>query len=269
MTKVLEPGEISAATLSGAVTSEPTSVNVPLDLVHGANESHAKSHCRSKKPRGFLSMAALLLTPAALVAVGVAMLTSRGSEVETKLVQLAHERDQARSDAGRAAQKLDDSLAEQRALEKERDQALATAKAAKKSERDVQAVLAFIEDKFLLAVGNPSSWDKNGLGKDATLRDAVEAADAKLTGGFSDRPLVEASIRAILGATYLDLGEAQRAIGQYERALALREAELGADDPATGDCRNQLAVAYRCAGRHDDASHLFDRRPAKSESQIK
>jgi tetratricopeptide (TPR) repeat protein len=70
--------------------------------------------------------------------------------------------------------------------------------------------------------------------------------------------LAEASIRETLGSTYLDLEEPAPAVKQLERALALREAMLGDDHPATLACRNKLAVAYRRAGRPADASRLYD-----------
>lgn len=232
----------------------------PIDLIH-ANPLGRKS------PRGLLNVGAMLLVPAVLGGAGVALFNARGGDSNAKRQQMSKERDEARDGEAHAKKRLEEAIAERRALEKERDEALAGEKAARRSEQNTKAVLTFLQDKLLLATGNPTSWDSNGLGKDATLRAAVEAADAKTTGAFADRPLVEASIREILGAAYLDLGEADRAVQQYQRALALREAELGPDDPTSGDCRNQLAVAYRRARRHDDASRLFDVHPDRGEKR--
>lgn len=44
----------------------------------------------------------------------------------------------------------------------------------------------------------------------------------------------------------------------------MRESMLGDDHPDTDICRNQLAVAYRLAGRSDDASRLYDQNPDSS-----
>jgi tetratricopeptide (TPR) repeat protein len=55
------------------------------------------------------------------------------------------------------------------------------------------------------------------------------------------------------------VGEPTLAVRQYERALALREAMQGASHPDAAACRNQLAVAYRLAGRTTEAALLFDR----------
>ncbi len=120
----------------------------------------------------------------------------------------------------------------------------------------MKSVLSFVQNK-MLSVGRPKDWAE-GQGKDVTLRKAVEAAEAKVVETFAEPSLAEAAIREMLGATYLDLGEAALAVRQQERALALREALLGADHIDTNDSRNKLAVAYRFANRHDDAGHLFD-----------
>ena len=58
---------------------------------------------------------------------------------------------------------------------------------------------------------------------------------------------------------YLNLKDAAQAVKQYERRNWLREANQGVNDPDTASCRNQLAVAYRLAGRIAEASRLFDR----------
>lgn len=232
----------------------------PMDQIHG-------NQLGRKSSRGFLNVGALLLVPAVLGGAGVALFNAQGSDSEAKPTQLIQERDEARNGEAHVKKKLEELTAERRALQKERDEALAGEKAARRNEQDSKAVLTFLRDKLLLAAGNPVSWDSNGLGKEATLREAVDAADAKMAGAFADRPLVEASIREILGAAYLDLGEADRAVQQYQRALALREAELGPDDPTSGDCRNQLAVAYRRARRHDDASRLFDVHPDQNKKR--
>jgi tetratricopeptide (TPR) repeat protein len=101
-------------------------------------------------------------------------------------------------------------------------------------------------------------WTEN-LGKDLTLRKAVDVAEGQVAASFTDRPAAEATVREMLALAYLNLKDAPQAVKQYERALALREANQGANDPDTASCRNQLAVAYRLAGRVAEASRLFDR----------
>ncbi len=152
---------------------------------------------------------------------------------------------------------------------KELNQARQAEKAARGSEEEKRAVLDFLKNT-LLSAGRPGDkslseafW-KAGQGKDVTLRQALDAAESQVTEAFADRPLAEAATRELLGLGYVNVGEASRAVRQYERALALREAALGPGHADTAACRNQLAVAYRLAGREAEAGRLFERTPDSS-----
>jgi tetratricopeptide (TPR) repeat protein len=101
-----------------------------------------------------------------------------------------------------------------------------------------------------------------GQGKDLTLRKAVDASERQVAEAFADRPLAEAAVREILGQAYLSLGDARQAVNEYERAYALRQAMQGVNHQSdTAACRNQLAVAYRLAGRTAEGARLFERNP--------
>ncbi len=147
---------------------------------------------------------------------------------------------------------------------KERDQAQADASEARRTAADTNAILDFLKRK-LLSAGRPGEvslsevfW-AGGQGKDVSLRKAVDAAASQVAEVLADRPMAEASVREILGMTYLNLGEPAQAVKQYERALALREAMQGVNHPDTAECRNRLAVAYRLANRTAEAGRLLDR----------
>lgn len=232
----------------------------PHDLEQDlANESMEARKMGQKKPRGLMTVWALLLLPATVGGAGLTMWKMRGDDpAQTSVQQLREERDQAQKSAEETKKQLEKAVAARQTLEKERDQALASEKAARRSEQDSKAVLTFLEDKLLLSAGNKAAWSAEGLGKDVTLRKAVDAAEAKVGAAFADRPLVEASIRETLGRTYLQLDDAARAVQQYKRALGLLEGELGPDHTDTGECRNQLAVAYHRAGQDDKAGQLFN-----------
>jgi hypothetical protein len=151
---------------------------------------------------------------------------------------------------------------------KERDQALAAEKAARRSEGETKAILDFFKKNLLSASRSgdvsltAAFWaEAGGKGKDVTLRQAVDQAGSQVADAFADRPMAEASIREMLGRAYSSLGDPARAVKQYERALALRETMQGVDHPETAECRNQLAVAYRLAGRTAEAGRLFGRNP--------
>jgi serine/threonine protein kinase len=132
--------------------------------------------------------------------------------------------------------------------------ALVEAANARRSAAESEAVRRFLEND-LLAAGRPEGQD-GGLSKDATIRQAVDAARLRIGGAFKDQPVIEAAVRHTLGTTYDYLGEPELAIRDLERAVALRRDHLGADHPDTLQSRDRLAVTYRTAGRIRDAIAL-------------
>lgn len=198
-------------------------------------------------------------------AVGLAALAWRAVERSNRQAeqQAQKEHDQARQAKAKADKRLEEALAARQTAAAQREHARAALKSADRDAKVAQAVLEFLH-KNVLTSGNAEGWKSVATDDDVTLRQVVDAAEPKVAEAFADQPLAEASIRQILGATCLDLGDTERAIRQYERALALLEAELGPEHPDTGDCRNQLAVAYRRADRDDEASRLFEQTPLSS-----
>lgn len=83
---------------------------------------------------------------------------------------------------------------------------------------------------------------------DLTVRTALDRAAARIDGSFAGRPLVEASIRQTIGATYLDLGLFQPAIRHLERAVLLRRQFSGDRNPDTLTARSRLARAVLASG---------------------
>jgi tetratricopeptide (TPR) repeat protein len=127
---------------------------------------------------------------------------------------------------------------------------------AQRAEAEAKAVLAFVKDR-VLAAARPKGHEE-GLGRDATIRQAVDAAEPQIAKSFEDKPAVEASIRSALGMTYVYLGQLDAAIRQLNRAVKLRASELGPDHPDTLEARNQLGEAYFDAGRTDDEIVLLE-----------
>jgi tetratricopeptide (TPR) repeat protein len=146
---------------------------------------------------------------------------------------------------------------------KELHQVQAAEREARESEEDTRTVLDFLR-RTILSAGRPGGtslsdafWAGGG-GKDVSLRKAVDQADMQVSATFADRPAAEALVRELLGFAYLSLGDPARAVSEYERALALREATSGTEHSEIAACRNQLAIAYRLAGRITEAAGLFD-----------
>jgi serine/threonine protein kinase/tetratricopeptide (TPR) repeat protein len=148
------------------------------------------------------------------------------------------------------------------AEEQQREQAEAQRKRAEGSERqaagaanEAKAVLEFLQNN-LLAAARPEGQD-GGLGKDVTLRKALDVARPAIANSFTDRPLVEAAVRQVLSETYRLLGEPAAAVRESERALELRKSNQGLEHPDTLVSMNGLAAAYQSAGRIQEALPLF------------
>jgi tetratricopeptide (TPR) repeat protein len=144
------------------------------------------------------------------------------------------------------ADRESDRADQERALRREADQ----------QREQTQAVLAFFQRK-VLAAARPEG-EKGGLGKDATIRAALDAAEPAIAQAFADQPAAEAVIRDTLGTTYGYLGEPALAIPQFERAVSLRQQALGPDHHDTLASLNNLAGAYASAGRLADALPLYE-----------
>ncbi len=201
-----------------------------------------------KHRRGLATASALLL----LVVVGAVASTLLA-------VWAMKERARATMAETEAKDQRDEAVAARTATAEQRDKAV-------ESEKDAKAVLAYFQDKVLSA-GRPAGQE-GGLGNKVMLRQAVDAAEPDIAKSFADRPLVEASIRNTLGLTYWYLGEAVLAIGQHERALALRETQLGADHPHTFISRNNLALAYYSAGRIAEAIRPHEQTLKQYEAKL-
>jgi serine/threonine protein kinase/Flp pilus assembly protein TadD len=144
--------------------------------------------------------------------------------------------------------------AEQRARAAQKNEA-EQLRQAKQSEARAQAVLKFFQDKVLSAT-RPKGQE-GGLGKEATIQSALNQAEPDITRLFVDQPLVEASIRNVLGVSYWYLGKHDMAMRQQERALALRRQELGPEHPETVGAMNDLGIILHAQGQIEKARKLF------------
>jgi pentatricopeptide repeat protein len=148
----------------------------------------------------------------------------------------------------------------------ERDKAVAAGEQAQRAAAEAKAVLGFLLNDVLSAA-RPKGMG-GGLGKDVTVRQAIDAAEPKILTAFPDQPPIEASVRLVLGTTYNYLGELPTAIGQLERALELRKAELGPDAPDTLRAQIMLGVTYRAAGQWQKAIPLYEQALAVQQATL-
>jgi serine/threonine protein kinase len=121
-------------------------------------------------------------------------------------------------------------------------------------EAEARAALEFLE-KRVFAAARPEGLP-GGLGRDVTLRQAVEAALPFVETSFTDQPLTEARLRMTLGQSFWYLGEARLAAEQCQAAHALYSRHLGPDHPDTLRGLCGLARGYADLGRYADALRL-------------
>src|SRR5262249_23668673 len=96
--------------------------------------------------------------------------------------------------------------------EAERDRATAAERVAlneearsRKSEAEARPVLQFFQTR-VLAAARPEDLE-GGLGIDATIRAAVDAAEPGIEKSFADQPTVESAIRDTIAESYMYLGK--------------------------------------------------------------
>ena len=125
---------------------------------------------------------------------------------------------------------------------------------AEQREAETKAVLDFVENK-IIAAARPEG-QAGGLGRDVTLRRAIEAALSFVDQSFSNQPLIEARLRLTLAVTFGNLGDLKRATDQAQRAYTIYSKHLGPDHPDTLASTLGLANCYYGLRRHADALKL-------------
>lgn len=93
-------------------------------------------------------------------------------------------------------------------------------------------------------------------GAGAEVLEVVEAAEALIPDRFKADGLMEAAVRRTLSDIYTLVGKHDRAVKNAERAVDLLTKELGEEDRHTFQAINNLAIAYKRAGRPADAVPL-------------
>jgi serine/threonine protein kinase len=122
-----------------------------------------------------------------------------------------------------------------------------------------QAVQTFLVDDLLKQASSFAQAERQfPPDPNLTVREALERATARIGNRFKDEPLVEAEIRYSIGEALLGVGEAERAIPHFQRALDLRQARLGPNHVQTMFTIRGLGAAYGRASRQERALALFD-----------
>lgn len=116
---------------------------------------------------------------------------------------------------------------------------------------DAQAINDYLSTDIYWLTSPFRAW-----GREATVGSFLDAMSESLDGKFDDRPLIEASIRHILGSTYQTLTEYEAAEPHLRQALRIRETQLGAENPLTLDSMSKLAWLYWQQARYREAKPL-------------
>jgi tRNA A-37 threonylcarbamoyl transferase component Bud32 len=183
--------------------------------------------------------------------------------------------------AARAMRERDRAAAAERTATTERDRALTAEKTAsaaetqaledrnraltEKQRADTEAATAKAVNDFLqndlLAQASTAAQASPGSKPDPDLkvRTALDRAAARIAGKFDAQPLVEASLRQTIGATYLDLGLYTEAQREIQRAIDLRRRALGEEHPDTLRSLSSLAETIRDQGKYQEAETLYAR----------
>jgi hypothetical protein len=127
--------------------------------------------------------------------------------------------------------------------------------AARESEADTKAYSEFLVND-VLSIARPAG-ERGGLGIQVTVRQALEAAQKKISATFQDRPRAEAVARHDLGVTFRLIGELQQAEPHLRRAVALRKQVLGHDHEDTLRSQNSLAVLLDALGKKEESLPLL------------
>ena len=139
-------------------------------------------------------------------------------------------------------------VAEREALQ-ERDRA-------RHSEQDTHRVLQFLLRR-VVAAARPQDED-DGLGRDITVLQALQAAEPAIPEAFAGQPQAELELRQSLAATFRLLRLATNEVPHQQRALELSERLLGPDSPEALTNRMGLAFALRDAGLTNEYLAQFE-----------
>jgi tetratricopeptide (TPR) repeat protein/tRNA A-37 threonylcarbamoyl transferase component Bud32 len=166
-----------------------------------------------RKNRGKIAVAALLLATLTAGVVGTTIGLFRALAAERlateRLAQVSAERDRAES-----------------------------------AEKQIAAVNRFLVDD-LLAEAAP---DRQPVGKQFTVREALDKAAEKLDAAFADQPEIEAQIRRTMGWTYSTLGLPTKAEMHWRRGYELLRQKHGAEAQQTLAVLNRLIYALGAQG---------------------
>ena len=129
---------------------------------------------------------------------------------------------------------------------------------ASRAEQEARAVSEFLQNDLLAqASAYEQARPDTRVDPDLKVRTTLDRAAARIEGKFASQPLVEASIRQTIGRTYMDLGLYAEARPHLERAMLLRQSELGERNNDTLSSMSSVAQLHTLQGDRPLAEALY------------
>ena len=129
--------------------------------------------------------------------------------------------------------------------------------------RTSETISAFLNDDLLGAVDPRSS-----KGRDVTVKEVLDKAEASIEGRFEDRPEVEAALRLTLGRVSLGIGRYEAARRHLDRALSLRTQLDGEESLDVADVLESLAMLASVGENEHDRALALGSRAAKIRAAL-
>jgi serine/threonine-protein kinase len=125
---------------------------------------------------------------------------------------------------------------------------------AESERRTAQGVSEFLQDIF--ASADPS-WAGRGLGADATIREAIDQAAARIDIDLADQPAVAEALHRQMVSIYAALNRTVEGKAHAQRALALQQGRQ-APGPTIARTLQDIGMLYRLERRLDSATSYVE-----------
>jgi serine/threonine protein kinase/tetratricopeptide (TPR) repeat protein len=213
-----------------------------------------------RKNRGPVIAVSLVFLALLAGVVGTTWGMMRALEAEREMLawydQAVNKTEEAVIQEGKA--RLAEEAARQSAQDEKaaREQAEENSSKAYQAAADTKLVLSFLT----MTVINPSldSLLKDGKFSTISLKDALLKAEKRVSATFAHKPLLEASVRQMLGSGLLTLGDVRTGAAQLEQSFAIRKDKLGPDHRDTVEVMLFLADACQANGKPARAIELLE-----------
>lgn len=144
-----------------------------------------------------------------------------------------------------------DAVRQGKIADKQRAAAIEARDEALRQKRIANAVNEFFNGDLLASVA------PDAMGRDVTVREALDAASEKIDERFKEEPSVRAEIEFVMGNTYMRLGVLDKAEEHLANAKNLFVEEKGPDSELALMSLNDVARVYAARGRYDEAIAAF------------